>query len=200
MQAFIIWLTQTKSGAIVEMLFILFSSAIIVGIALQLYSKLYYIKLLKATQLETDHLKNQNINLCAEKSSLQKCLREKNNKIIRLFKEVEAHNSEIVHIRIEGKKSVPPNNTEDKNGIFYYNKLGLVHKEQVINLTQIKGIGLWVEEKQNFDVYTIYKINKLVPIDIENIKKESDVLSSFQINWPDQIHILAKKQLNQVMN
>jgi predicted flap endonuclease-1-like 5' DNA nuclease len=200
MQTLIILLTQTKSEAIVEMLILLFSSAIIGCITLLLYYKSFYIKLIKANELEIGQLKNHNINLNAEKSNLQKCLREKHNEIARLIKKVNAHNAEIVHVRIVGKKSEPLNNTREGKGIFYYNRIGLVHKEQVINLTQIKGIGLWVEEKHMSDIYTFDQIKKLVPIDVESITMESDVTPNYRVNWVTQVHKLIKMQLYQAMN
>jgi len=200
MRTLIILLTQTKSIAIIEMLPLLFAGAIIGCITLQLYYKSFYIRLIKATELETDHLKNQNINLCAEKSSLQKCLHEKNNEIARLIKEVNAHNAEIVHIRFVGKKSESLGSTTERNGLFYYNRFGSVHKQQVINLTQIKGIGLWVEEKYIFGIYTSDQIKKLVPIDVESITIESDFTPNYLVNWVTQVHKLAKKQLYQTMN
>ena len=198
MRILIILLTQIKSEAIVEMLLLLFSGAIIGCITSQLYYKSFYIRLIKANKLEIEQLKNHNINLYADGSNLQESLREKQHEISRLIKEVNAHNAEIVHIRILGKKSEPLNNTRERNGIFYYNRLGLVNKEQVINLIQIEGIGLWVEEKHKFDIYTFDKTKRLV--DLESITMESVVTPNYRVNWVTQVHKLAEKQLYQAMN
>jgi predicted flap endonuclease-1-like 5' DNA nuclease len=200
MRTLLILLTQTNSEAIVEMFFLLFSGAIIGYMTLQLYHKSFYQRLVKANELEIDQLKNHNINLYAEKSNLQECLREKRNEIARLIKEVNAHNAEIVHVRIVGKKSEPFNKTKEGKEIFYYNKLGLAHKEQAINLAQIKGIGLWVEEKHMFDICTFDQIKKLIPIDVESITMESDVTPNYQVNLDTQVHKLAKKQLYHTIN
>lgn len=200
MQTLIILSIQTKSEAIVEMLLLLFSGVIIGCITLQLYYKSFYIPLIKANKLEIDQLKNHNRNLYAERSNLQESLREKHIEIARLIKEVNAHNTENVHIRIVGKTPVPINITRDGKEIFYYNRFGLVHEEQVINLTQIKGIGLWVEEKHRFDIYTFDQIKKLVPIDVESITLESDVTPNYRACWVTQVHKLAKRQLIQAMN
>ncbi len=44
------------------------------------------------------------------------------------------------------------------------------HKHQANNLTLIKGIGLWIEERLNLlDIYTFEQISKLTSADIETI-------------------------------
>lgn len=196
MQTLIMLLAETKSEAIIEMLPLLFGGVIIGCITLGLYYKSSGTRPIEISRPEMGPLKKQNINLYAEKGDLKERLCEKQNEIAR-FKEVNAKN---VHFRIVGKMSGPLNNTKERKGIFYYKRLGLVHKEQVVNLTQIKGKGLWVEEKHIFDIYTFDQINKLIPIDVESITKVSDITPNFRVNWVTQVSKLAKKQLYQAMN
>lgn len=54
--------------------------------------------------------------------------------------------------------------------MLYYDRLGISHKHLANNLTMIKGISLWIEEKLNLlDIFTFEQVSKLTPADIETI-------------------------------
>ncbi len=52
-------------------------------------------------------------------------------------------------IRIAGKKSELLKRIRDRKERIYYDSYGVAHKHQANNLTLIKGIGLWIEERLN---------------------------------------------------
>lgn len=104
-------------------------------------------------------------------------------------------------VRIAGKKSDLLKRIRERKGLIYYDRLGIAHKHQANNLTLIKGIGLWIEERLNtLDLYTFEQISKLTAADIETITGILEI-SPDRIdrdNWVSQARVLAKKQLNQV--
>ena len=101
-------------------------------------------------------------------------------------------------VRIAGKKSELLQRIRDRKGMIYYDRLGIAHKHQANNLTLIKGIGLWIEERLNMlDIYTFEQISKLTPADVETI---TDILefSPGRIDrdqWVSQAGKLTNKQL-----
>jgi predicted flap endonuclease-1-like 5' DNA nuclease len=106
-------------------------------------------------------------------------------------------------VRIAGKKSELLKRIRERKESIYYDRLGVAHKHQANNLTLIKGIGLWIEERLNMlDIYTFEQISKLTPADIETVTEILEI-SPGRIdrdNWVSQAQELAKKQLNQVMS
>lgn len=76
----------------------------------------------------------------------------------------------------------------------YYDRLGIAHKHHANNLTQIKGISSWIEDKLNrLEIYTFKQISNLTPEDIEII---SDILAISpnrinQDNWVEQAFTLT---------
>jgi len=106
-------------------------------------------------------------------------------------------------VRIAGKKSELLKRIRERKGRIYYDRLGVAHKHQANNLTLIKGIGLWVEERLNLlDIYTFEQISKLTPADVETITEILEI-SPGRIdrdNWVNQARELAKKQLHKVVS
>jgi len=84
----------------------------------------------------------------------------------------------------------------ERKGMIYYDRLGIAHKHQANNLTLIKGISLWIEERLNMlDIYTFEQISKLTPADVETITEILEI-SPGRIdrdNWVIQAHELVKK-------
>jgi len=84
---------------------------------------------------------------------------------------------------------------------FYYDRLGVAHRHHANNLTLIKGISLWIEEKLNMlDIYTFSQISKLTPTDVETLTEILEI-SPGRIDrdqWISQARELAKKKLSAV--
>ena len=99
-------------------------------------------------------------------------------------------------VRIAGKKTELLKHMRERKGRIYYNRLGIARKHQANNLTLIKGIGLWIEERLNMlDIYTFEQIGRLTPTDIETITEILGI-SPGRIdhdNWVWQARGLAKK-------
>jgi predicted flap endonuclease-1-like 5' DNA nuclease len=77
-------------------------------------------------------------------------------------------------IRIAGKKSELLRRIRERKDILYYDQFRVSLKHKANNLTLIKGISLWIEERLNLlDIYTFEQISKFTPADIETI---SDIL------------------------
>ncbi len=106
-------------------------------------------------------------------------------------------------VRIAGNKSELLDRIRGRKGRIYYDRLGVAHKHQANNLTLIKGIGLWIEERLNMlDIYTFEQISKLTPADVETITEILEI-SPGRIerdNWVTQAGELAKKQLHHAVN
>ncbi len=92
-------------------------------------------------------------------------------------------------IRIEGKKSELLRRIRERKDILYYDQFRVALKHKANNLTMIKGISLWIEERLNLlDIYTFEQISKLTPADIETISEVLEI-SSGRINrekWVSQ--------------
>jgi predicted flap endonuclease-1-like 5' DNA nuclease len=101
-------------------------------------------------------------------------------------------------VRIAGKKSELLKRIRERKGMIYYDRLGIAHKHYANNLTLIKGIGLWMEERLNtLEIYTFEQISKFTTSDKDTI---TDILeiSHGRIerdNWVGQAKELAKKKL-----
>jgi predicted flap endonuclease-1-like 5' DNA nuclease len=105
-------------------------------------------------------------------------------------------------VRIEGKKAELHKRIMERKGRIYFDRLGIAHKHHANNLTLIKGIGLWIEERLNIlDIYTFEQISKLTAEDVETITEVLEI-SPGRIerdNWVGQAQGLAKKQLDHVL-
>ena len=101
-------------------------------------------------------------------------------------------------VRIAGKKTELLNRIRERKGRIYYDRLGIAHKHQANNLTLIKGIGLWIEERLNtLDIYTFEQISKLTSQDVETITEILEI-SPGRIdrdNWVKQARALTKKEV-----
>jgi predicted flap endonuclease-1-like 5' DNA nuclease len=98
-------------------------------------------------------------------------------------------------VRIAGKKSELLYRIREKKDMLYYDRLGVSHKHLANNLTMIKGISLWIEERLNLlDIYTFEQISKLAPADIDTITEILEI-SPGRIKrdkWVLQAHDLVK--------
>jgi predicted flap endonuclease-1-like 5' DNA nuclease len=99
-------------------------------------------------------------------------------------------------VRIAGRKSDLLKRIRERKGRIYYDRLGVAHKHQANNLTLIKGIGLWIEERLNIlDIYTFEQISKLTPTDVETITEILEISPGRidQDDWVGQARKLVKK-------
>jgi predicted flap endonuclease-1-like 5' DNA nuclease len=99
-------------------------------------------------------------------------------------------------VRIAGRKSELLNRIRERKERIYYDRLGVAHKHQANNLTLIKGIGLWIEERLNIlDIYTFEQISKLTPTDVEIITEILEIPSGRidKDDWVGQARKLVKK-------
>jgi predicted flap endonuclease-1-like 5' DNA nuclease len=99
-------------------------------------------------------------------------------------------------VRIAGRKSELLKRIRERKGRIYYDRLGVAHKHQANNLTLIKGIGLWIEERLNIlDIYTFEQISKLTPTDVETITEILEISPGRidQDDWVGQARKLVKK-------
>jgi predicted flap endonuclease-1-like 5' DNA nuclease len=105
-------------------------------------------------------------------------------------------------VRIAGKKWELHKRIMERKGRVYYDRLGIAHKHQANNLTLIKGIGLWIEERLNLlDIYTFDQISKLTPEDIKTISEILEISPERVVrdNWVNQAKELSKKKLDKVL-
>ncbi len=105
-------------------------------------------------------------------------------------------------VQIAGKKHEILNRIRERKSMIYFDRLGVAHKHHANNLTLIKGIGLWIEERLNMlDIYTFEQISRLTNVDKDGIT-EILGLSTGRIdkdNWVGQAKELVKKKSDKVM-
>jgi len=200
MQAILIHWTQIRSKEIIEIIALFFMGAVTGFIIHYLSYRPVNINMIKAYEFKIDQLINHNIALYSENNNLRKSILKKKSEIDKLIKKVNISNTGTIKISFANKINKSLNNTRERNGIFYYNRLGLVHNEQIANMTRIKGIDIWVEEKHMFNIYTFEQFNKQVTMDLERITEVSDSLPDKQINLDSLVWELAINQLYQSMN
>ena len=162
MNALIIILAQTKSGATIVILFLLLVAAIIGYLTAWLFYKSVYVKKIRIIETEREELKTKIVNLNADKSNLQKSLTEKDRNIEHLNREVSAHNAlqeEAVHYSIAEKKHH-----------LDYKSFGTATEADKDDLKMISGIGPVIEYRLNsLNIYTFLQISKFAPKDIDTL-------------------------------
>ncbi|OFX83960.1 MAG: hypothetical protein A2W99_03600 [Bacteroidetes bacterium GWF2_33_16] len=107
---------------------------------------------------------------------------------------------ELVRIEIS-KAELLKRISKMKNRI-YYDRLGVAHKQYANNLTLIKGITSWIEERLNLlDIYTFEQISKLTPKDVEIISEILEITKDRIVkeNWITQATEFLKYQINKAV-
>lgn len=162
MNALIIILAQTKSGATIEILLLLLVAAIIGYVTAWLFYKSVYVRKIKIIETDREELKIKIVNLNADKSNLQKSLAEKEKNIEHLNMEVSALNTlqeEAVHYSIAEKKHH-----------LDYESFGTATEAEKDDLKMISGIGEVMEYRLNsLNIYTFLQISKFTPKDIDTL-------------------------------
>ncbi|MDA3818830.1 MAG: hypothetical protein PF486_15720 [Prolixibacteraceae bacterium] len=98
-------------------------------------------------------------------------------------------------VRIEGKKTELLKRIEERKSLIPFDRLGVAHKHHANNLTLIKGIGLWIEERLNMiNIYTFKQISKLTPADVKTITEILEIKPGRidKDNWINQARELSK--------
>jgi len=99
-------------------------------------------------------------------------------------------------VRIAGDKVELLKRIRERKDRIYFDRLGFAHKHEANNLTQIDGLGLWVEERLNtLDIYTFSQISKLTHADIVTITEVLELIPGRieQDNWVGQARELVKR-------
>jgi len=198
MTTLLLGMPHIQSTTVISAVFTLLAGIIIGSILMCLCVKFMYRRSVTDFEFQVFKLKecNQVLQLQNEFSFL--CLREKSNEINRLKLEMETMQAAAAHCHLTGNKS--PSHLV--KGMINFQWLGLVPKNRVSNLTQIKGIGLWVEEKLMSDIFTSEQVSKLIPIDVET-NSVAGVFTAETMQRTDvdiQVCDLANKQFHQQMN
>ncbi len=95
-----------------------------------------------------------------------------------------------------GKKTALFERMKMKKHKIDYAKIGIAHKEDAQDLTEIQGIGPFIQEKLNFlDIYTFGQISKFTPVDVDTV---TDIIEFFpgrieRDNWVSQAKELSKQ-------
>jgi predicted flap endonuclease-1-like 5' DNA nuclease len=97
-------------------------------------------------------------------------------------------------VKIAGKKTEMLTRVREIGGRIYRDKFGVSHKQHANNLTLIKGVSLWIEERLNMiDLYTYDQISKLTPEDVKLITEIFEIAPERieRDNWIGQAKELA---------
>ena len=192
MNTLIILLTQTKSGATIEIISLLLVAAIIGYITAWLYYKSIYEKKINDIESEKSILNNQITSLLSDKSKLETSLGEKNKEIEHLVLEVsalKALHAEAVHetddMTLKNKrneqllyeKDEALVNIAQRKHLLDYKSFGTATADEKDDLKMISGIGPFIEERLHaLDIFTFEQISKFTSRDIDTI---SDAIEYF---------------------
>ncbi|NHB68821.1 hypothetical protein [Perlabentimonas gracilis] len=98
-------------------------------------------------------------------------------------------------LKSEGRRDIILDNVKEKKSTISYNRIGLAPKLHANNLTLIKGISPWVEEKLNtLEIYTFAQIGKLSNEDVNSLTEILEIAPKRieQDNWIEQANELQK--------
>ena len=101
-------------------------------------------------------------------------------------------------LKAEGKRDVILEKVKEKKSIISYNTIGTAPKHFANNLTLIKGISPWVEEKLNMlEIYSFAQISRLTTKDVNAITEilEIDPKRIERDNWVEQAEVLANAKV-----
>jgi predicted flap endonuclease-1-like 5' DNA nuclease len=188
-----ILLAQTKSGAIIEIIFLLLVAAIIGYVTAWYYGKLLFIEEINALKSEVNTLNKTIIGLEMQNSNLQKELDEKRKEENHLILEVKALkelHKEAVHetdlMKSKNKKSElliyekdeALRLIADRKHLLDYNSFGMASETDKDDLQMISGIGPFIEERLHaLDIFTFKQISNFTAHDIETIDEAIEYFS-----------------------
>jgi predicted flap endonuclease-1-like 5' DNA nuclease len=193
MNALIILLVQTKSGATFEIIFMLLGSAIIGYLTAWFFYKAVYEKRINVIESEKHELNNRIVNLDAEIFILKKNLSEKEEEKEQLNLEVRALKAlhaeavnETDNMALKNKrneqllyeKDEALVNIAQRKHLLDYKSFGIASDAEKDDLKMISGIGPFIEERLHaLDIYTFRQISKFTPQDIDTINDAIEYFS-----------------------
>ena len=96
-------------------------------------------------------------------------------------------------VKSEGKRELILDKVKEKKNIISYNRIGVAPKHYANNLTLIKGISPWVEEKLNkLEIYTFAQVSRLTNEDVNAITEILELAPKRieRDNWIEQARVL----------
>lgn len=175
MNTLIMLLAVTKSEATIEIISMLFGSAIIGYLTGWIYCRSVFDKKIKLVESDKHELNNRIVNLDGTIVDLHNKILDKNNEIEKLI---------LSHIA-------------QRKGLLDYKSFGTATEAEKDDLKMISGIGPFIEERLHaLDIYTFRQIAKFTSNDIENIN-EAIIYFSGRIErdeWVQQAKELAHNQ------
>jgi hypothetical protein len=186
-----------KGETIMETLSSLMMIVMTVYVNVHIYYKWIYKNMKQANEPAKEPLKNDVHQLTTEKTHLQESLHQKDIEIEYLLKKNSTLRKNSLKVTLTNRQNKTAIHKQEK---FYYNRMGIVGNEQVVNLTHRNAMGVWIEEQHEFNLFSVEQIHQLIPIDVETRSAIADILPHNHITWLTQVHNLAQKQLHQGMN
>ncbi len=101
-------------------------------------------------------------------------------------------------VKSEGKRNVILDKIKEKKSNISFNRIGVAPKYFANNLTLIKGISPWVEEKLNkLDIFTFAQISKLMAEDVNTLTEILEITPKRieRDNWIEQAKELEKSKV-----
>ncbi|MFO8021689.1 MAG: hypothetical protein R6U65_04420 [Perlabentimonas sp.] len=101
-------------------------------------------------------------------------------------------------IKAEGKRDIILDNVKGKRNIISFNRIGSAPNHDANNLTLIKGISPWLEEKLNkLDIYTFAQISKLSNEDVSTLTEILEIAPKRieKESWVGQAKELLKNKV-----
>jgi len=101
-------------------------------------------------------------------------------------------------VKSEGKRDVILESVKEKKSNISFNRIGMAPKNYANNLTLIKGISPWVEEKLNkLDIYSFAQISRLTTEDVNTITEILEIAPKRieRDNWIAQAKELANAKV-----
>jgi predicted flap endonuclease-1-like 5' DNA nuclease len=193
MNTLTILLAQTKSEAIIEILYLLVVAAIIGFVTSWLYYKSVYMKKIKGIESEKDELKNHIGFINTDRNNQAKGLREKEFDINFLKMEVKAlkalhaeairETDDLTLKNIRAKQLLYEKDEAlihiaQRKHLLDYKSFGTATEAEKDDLKMISGIGPFIEERLHaLDIYTFNQISKFSAIDVETINDAIEYFS-----------------------
>jgi len=191
METLVIFLAQTKTAAIIEIILLLLVAAIIGFVTAWLYYRSICRKKINILESEKDKLNKQIDKLNEDNGNLKKNLREKENEIEKLNEEISGNKG---HHKTNEDETL--NKIAQRKDLIDYSSFGIASAEEKDDLKLINGIGPFIEKKLNaLDIYTFKQISKFNTKDIEAVNKAIEFFPGRieRDDWVGQARELANR-------
>jgi predicted flap endonuclease-1-like 5' DNA nuclease len=192
METLVIFLAQTKTAAIIEIILLLLVAGIIGYITAWLYYRSVYTKKINLLESEKADLNKKIDTLNTESNELRK-------KLSRKDVEIEKLNNEINELK--GSDRSNEQDTLDKiskrKNLLDYGSFGTASVADKDDLKLINGIGPFIEKKLNaLEIFTFKQISKFTAKDVEAVNKAIEFFPGRieRDNWVGQAKELADRK------